>query len=821
MESAMNWFTKMMEGNYRRCLEQPIMIIVIVLFLCALAIFHARNFTFDASADTLTSKSDPELSYYRGVVERFGDSSFLVMTYTPKEGKLLVPSHLENLKNLESALLKIDGVKSLTSILDAPLLKSPPMPIAELARGFNSLRKDGVNLQQAEQELITSPLFKELLISIDGRSTVIQILLEGDDELDQLRKNRDALALKANLSLEEQTLLDELDNQYRARNENFKIRRAKIISDIRLLRDSASGSAIIYLGGVPMVAADMIDFIRSDVNLFGEGILFLSMVSLWFFFRRLRWVLIPLGTTVVTILLMIGLLGFLKQPVTAISSNFVSLLAIITISFTIHLIVRYRELRLENFSDSHADLVFEAMRSKLAPCVYTGLTTGVAFASLLTADIKPVIDFGWIMCVGIVVSFFVTYSFFASILVLLPKGKASVTLESQPIVIHWLGRVTLRYCTPVLVIAGISLLISLYGISKVSLDNRFIDYFKSGSEIHDGMTFIDRKMGGTIPLDIVISLPPYQSEEELFDDPFADEGVVDDFPEKYWYTPQMLQLLARFHEYLESRPEMGKSVSLSSLERVAREFNDGDPLDSLQLVAVLGLVPDDVRKSLIEPYGSPGTGELRISSRIHETGPSFSRGDLIGDIEKFAIDELKLQPEQIHVTGMTVLFNGMLNQLFSSQTSTIVFVLLATLFMFTVLLRSVTLGLLGLAPNILAAMVILAFMGFTGISLDMMTITIAAIVIGIGVDDAIHYLHRFKEEIDAGVNVTDAVVASHGSIGSALYFTSLTVIIGFSILAFSNFIPTIYFGLLTALAMVLALLANLTVLPALLLKIYR
>ena len=810
-----------MSKHYRRCLKQPIAIITTVLMLCGLAIYHARDFTFDASADTLISKNDPELIIYRSMVKNFGDAPFLVLTYTPRKGPLLIPRHLQKIKQLEAALLELDGIKSLTSILDAPLLRSPPMPISELAKGFNNLRKGGVDLALAEKELTSSPLFKELLISADGRTTVIRIDLVEDEALEQIRTQRDQLDQQPMRNADQQARLETLQDQYNDQNERDKAARQALIADIRALRDRESDDAQIYLGGVPMVAADMIDFIRSDMLLFGAGILALTLISLWVFFRRLRWVLIPLGTTAVTLLLMIGLLGYLKQPATAISSNFISLLAIITISFTIHLIVRYRELRLENFSDDHSALVFEAMRSKLAPCIYTGLTTGVAFASLLTSDIKPVIDFGWIMCVGIAVSFLVTYSFFASILVLLPKGKASATLNRQPTVTLWLGTLTLNNAGALIAIAGVSLLIGLYGISKVSLDNRFIEYFKVGSEIRDGMTFIDRKLGGTIPLDIVIDVPPFSAADSAVeDDPFA-AVEAESFPEKYWYTPDKIRILADFQRYLDSRDELGKTLSLSSLEMIARDFNEGKALDTLQLVAVLNAIPEDLRNALISPYASPHTGELRISSRLHETGPAFSREALIRDIERYAVDELGLQPDAVHVTGMTVLFNGMLNQLFSSQTSTLVFVLLATLIMFTLLLRSLTLGLLGLAPNILAAVVIMAFMGFAGIPLDMMTITIAAIVIGIGVDDAIHYLHRFKEERDAGASAREAVDRSHRSIGNALYYTSVTVIIGFSVLAFSNFVPTLYFGVLTALAMLLALLANLTVLPALLLKVYR
>lgn len=826
MASSQNRFREFMSKHYRRCLEQPLVIIAMMLVLGAFALHYARNFTFDASADTLIAQGDPDLLYQQHVTRQFGDAPFLVMTYSPKQQPLLSASNLETLADIEAALKQIKGVRSVMSILDAPLLKSPPIPLDQMARGYKTLRQPDVDLSLAEQELTHSPIFHNQLISADAQTAAIRIDLVEDAELNQLGTIRDQLRAKTRLSESESAQLARITQTYDARNEVHKAERDQLISDVRAVKRRFAENATLHLGGVPMVAADMIDFVRRDMTVFGGGILGLMLIALWFFFRRIRWVLIPLLSTAMTILLMIGLLGYLNQPVTAISANFIALLAIITLSFTIHLIERYRELRLETPDARHIDLVYQSMRSKLAPSIYTGLTTGVAFASLLSSDIVPVADFGWIMCVGLLVSLLVTYSFFASLLVLMSKGPASSTLGAQPWMTRWLAYLSLNHSGLLTLAAAVSLLISLYGLSLVSLDNRFTEYFKKGTEIRDGMTFIDQHLGGTLPMDILLDLAPYQAQDaELADDPFANPspaaGQADNFPEKYWFTPDKLRLLEKMDQYLQQRPEVGKVVSLHNLEQVARDFNQQAPLDAAQLVSVLNAVPESVRKQLIDPYASPKTGELRLATRIHETGPVFSRDALIADIKTFATAQLGLPADRVHVTGITVLFNNMLNSLFSSQTSTIGFVLLATLLMFILLLRSVWLGIIGLIPNLLAAVSILAFMGFAGIPLDLMTITIAAIVIGIGVDDAIHYLHRFKEERDAGASARDAVARSHGSIGNAMYFTSITIVVGFSLLSLSSFIPTVTFGLLTALAMIMALLANLTILPALLIKLYR
>jgi len=775
------------EDNYRRCLQQAWLILAMLVAVCALAAYHAQNFSFDASAETLIQQDDPELDYYESFNKRFDQAPRLFMTYTPKSGDLFGEKHLQRIGDLQQRLLDIADVRDVTSILDVPLLESPPVPLSSMASDFNTLRQPDADPQMAREELTGSPLFSELLVSADGQTTALAIELKSAPAAD-------------------------------------KQRRSEVIQAVREVRDTMSEHATLYLGGVPMVAADMIEFVREDAGSFGIGVLVLVCISLYAFFRRLRWVLIPLGTTAVTLLLTMGLLGYLDQPVTVISSNFVPLIAIVTISFTIHLISRYRELRYEGHSDSHLVLVSETMISKFAPCLYTALTTMVAFSSLLTSDIVPVVDFGWIMCVGIVLSLLVTYSFFASVLMLLPKGPAASTLGKSRGFTVWMQSLALHRQRWLLAAAVVSILASAIGIARLELGSRFTEYFREGTEIRDGMTFIDRKLGGTIPLEVVVEFTPFTgaaeaatSEEE---DIFAMEGAEESYPERYWFTPDRLATVGQLHDYLDQRREVGKVLSLASLEAIARRFNDGEPLGYVELTGVLGMVPTEVRRTLIEPYAAPRSGEMRISARLHETGPRYSIEALLADIRNFATQEMGLEAEQIRITGMAVLFNDVLGELLISQRSTLVFVVFATLIMFALLLASPTMAVIGVLPNVLAAAAILGLMGLMSIPLDMMTITIAAIVIGIGVDDAIHYLHRFKEEYAERGNAAEAIKACHSSIGHALYYTSITVMIGFSVLGFSNFIPTVYFGLLAALAMVLALLANLTLLPALLAKLY-
>ena len=811
-----------LSGLYRHLIGHPFLLLVLVLLVTGVFAFASRGFYYDASADSLVAEKDPELLYYRQVSHTFGGEDFLFLTYTPKFHAVFTPETLTKLDSLAKQLAAVPGVSKVTSILDAPLLQSPPVPLTEMAHGYRTLRSPDVDLKAAFTELTTSPLFKNLLVSEDGTTTAIRIDLAQDPHLKTLADKRNALRLLPHPTSADKTNLQQINAEYRqAYAANVKALEG-LLNHIRAIRDQASTDATVYLGGVPMIASDMMHYVKNDMLIFGVSCVLLMMVALYAFFRKLRWVFLPMLVTAISIICTIGLLGMLHKPVTVISSNFVPILVILAISIVVHLATRYREVLEKHPQLSCRDILHQTMVDKFAPTLYATLTTVAGFASLCTSSIVPVVDFGLIMCVGVVIAFVVAYAVFPVMLQIIPRKKLTEPTRDNctPLVRH-AYRLSRRKTNGVLLVAlGVGVL-TAWGMSRLSLENRFLDYFKTNTEIHQGLAFIDQEMGGTIPMDIILQFPPYHTQQLASTDDFYTEDA-DPYPQRYWFTPDKIDLLRKVGTYLDQRPEVGKVISLATLEEIAQSFNDGKPLSSVELVAVLGALPDAVRQEFITPYASPETGMMRISTRIHETGPRYPRDKLIADIKAFGTQTLGLPEGQLKVTGVNVLFNGMLKELFSSQTSTLGFVLAATFMMFWILLRSWRLAVIGVLPNTLAAFSMLGFMGFAGIPLDMMTITIAAIVVGIGVDDAIHYLHHFntcyQENPD---DVDEAVRRSHREIGRAMYFTTLTVIIGFSVLCFSNFIPTVYFGLLTALAMVLALLANLTILPTLLLKFYR
>lgn len=796
---------------YLKSLEYPRLILAFVTLLFLLALSFWPRFTFEASSDTLVVEGDPDLAYYREIEQRFGGEEMLFLTYSPVGQPLFSPEVLAEIAEIQSRMAALENVSSVFSILDAPLLDNNENRKISNNNEFLTLRSEHVDYERAQQELSNSPLYADLLLSRDAQTTALRLGLRFETELDVLREQRKRLQANGNGETAE---YNDIEARYAAEKLRYAEQREKVIAEVRAIRDSYDGHAQLYLAGVPMIAADMIAYVKNDVLVFGLLVTLIILVMLYVFFRRPRWVVLPLFSSALSIALLVGWLGLIRQPITVVSSNALALLAIISLSFSIHLIVRYRELLATEKSLSHAQLIVATMRSKFAPCVYTALTTIVAFASLSSSNILPVEDFGWMMCMGITFALFVSFSFFPALLLLLPRGEASSTL-GKPLAInrvfsHWAR----HRAAGILVFSFGLILVIFFGLYQVSLDNRFIDYFKDNTEIRAGMQYFDEHLGGTVPFDVIVKFEPYEAEELDEEDAFFFEEE-EDFPEKYWFTPDKLKLLQQLQQYLESQPQIGKIVSLATLEQVARDHNDGKPLDAVQLAVVLSALPEAIREQLIDPFADPASGEMRLNGRIKESGPFFSREQMVRDIRAFG-ESIGFADDEIRVTGMMVLFNNMLKQLFDSQTSTLVYVLLATLAMFALLLRSINLAILGVLPNVMSAATVIAFMGYAGIPLDMMTITIAAISIGIGVDDAIHYLHRFREEYAVTGDVFESVKRSHESIGRAMYFTSITIIAGFSALAFSNFVPTIYFGLLTALAMLFAMLANLTILPALL-----
>jgi len=817
----------------RVVLGHPKTVILCVLMAVGFLMFQARHFRLDASAETLVLENDEDLRYSRMINSRYGDQDYLVLAYTPRED-LLSQKTLDSIAQLRDGLKMLDNVESVLSILDVPLLESPPVSLKDVSGDLPTLETPTVDKELARVELRKSPLYKNLLVSSDLKTTALLINFKEDRLYHDLLQRRNELRQKkasGELSPQENTELSRVMEQFRQFRDEAKKQRHMDILMIRSIMKNYHEDADLFLGGISMIADDMISFIKNDLNIFGIGVLLFLIITLGVIFRRLRWVCLPILFCLVSVICMVGLLGWFGWEVTVISSNFISLQLIMTMAIAIHLIVRYRELLAQNPEESNRRLILNTVLVKLKPCVYAVLTTIAGFGSLVLCDILPVITFGWMMIAGLIVSLIVTFLLFPALLVLIPKDTPCLRREGRFSPTFILAGFTEARGLLIVVIGVIVLISSLIGISRLEVENRFIDFFKESTEIHQGMKVIDESLGGTSPLDVIVefeesaaitaSAGPVVAEE---DPDFNDFDEFDEFDEpssdaKYWFTADKMKRVKSVHEYLDGFPQTGKVLSLATMLEIAEKLNEGKSLDSLELALIINESPEEFKKMLIKPYVSVEHNQVRFWLRVRDSDKNLRRNEFLTKIKSDLPGMLGLDAEHIHLTGLMVLYNNMLQSLFGSQILTLAITVLALMSMFLVLFRSLKLALIAISPNLLSVAAVLGFMGLMNIPLDMMTITIAAISVGIAVDDTIHYIHRFRHEFKKDRNYLNTMHRCHGTIGHAMYYTSVTIIIGFSILALSNFIPSIYFGLLTGLAMAIALVAALTLLPQLLILV--
>jgi predicted RND superfamily exporter protein len=808
-------------------LQHPGLALAGVVLLIAFLGWHSSDFRLDASADALVLENDDALHYYREARERYGSDDYLIVTYT-LSGDLFSEATLADLRELRDELAALERVKSVISILDVPLINSPPVKLSDLEREKHTLDSPGTDKALAQQEFVDSPLYRNLIISPDKTTTALQVNFKRDETYFELLNERDRLREKRShdkLTPQEAELLDTVSRQFNTRNHRLQVQQHEDIAAVRRIMERHRARADLYLGGVPMIAADSIDFIRHDLRVFGLGVLCILVTIFALAFRKPRWVVLPMLTCTAAGLAMVGFLGLVDWPVTVVSSNFISLMLIITLSLTIHLIIRYRELCAANPSADQYSLVRATIRKMAIPCFYTAITTMVAFGSLLFSGIRPVIDFGWMMAIGIAVAFLLSFILFPATLMFLkpvpPTTTASHRLTAA--ITRFFATLIERHGKAVTGAFILIVILSIAGITRLTVENRFIDYYKPSTEIYRGMELIDHKLGGTTPLDVILDAPEsfLHPEEPPEEDPFMDEfdretaGSAGITGTSYWFNSYRLEEVAAIHDYLDDLPESGKVLSIITAVRMLKSLQDGASIDDYFLSILYRRMPDDIRETLFTPYLSADGNQVRFSIRVFESDESLRRADLLQKIHDYLTDELRIDESRVHLTGMLVLYNNMLQSLFHSQIMTLGVVFSAIMLMFLVLFRSLKMAVIAIIPNVVAAVQVLGLMGWLNIPLDIMTITIAAIVIGIAVDDTIHYIHRFTEEYRIDHDYWASVKRCHASIGHAMYYTTMTITLGFAILALSSFIPTIYFGLLTGFSMLVALLADLALLPLL------
>lgn len=805
-------------------LKYPVKVLLLLLLIISTLTYQATKLEIDASAETLLLDDDKDLKFAREVSKRYYKPSLLVITYTPKQD-LLSKNSLDNLKQLSQALEKIEKIDSVVSILNVPLIQSPIRPITDLIEGVNSLETADFDMDLVKKEFLNSEFYSNNLVSSDFKTTAVILNLKDDKKYFELLEKRNLLLTKkrnAKLSEKEKIALDKTIKEFKIYRDLLREKDETNIAQIRAVIKKYNSNATIFLGGIDMIANDIVGFVKNDLLIYGSTLILLLIFILWLIFRNPRWVILPITICVLSVISTAGILGLFNLEVTVISSNFISLQLIITLAIVLHLIVRYRELNLKYKNASQYKLVINTVLSKLSPSFFAIITTIIGFASLVLSSIQPVKNLGLMMSAGIAISLFIAFIIFPIILLMLPKrneyikqGKHS-KFSLIPLCISIVEK------KGIAIILGSILLVvfSIIGASKLIVENSFINYFKQSTEIYKGMKVIDQNLGGTTPLDVIIKFKEDKKENvlEVLDDEFADfeEELDSNSDEKqYWFSQDKMDTITRVHDYLENLEEVGKVQSLASVLKVGKLLNQDKELDGVMLALLYKKIPNEYKNMILSPYINIENNEARVSMRIIDSNENLRRNDLINKINRDLREIIRNKETTFQLSNLMILYNNMLQSLFDSQIKTLGLVIILLFAMFLILFKSIKIAIIAILANMVPISSIFGIMGFFEIPLDIMTITIAAISIGIGVDDTIHYIHRFKDEFKSDHNYLNAMKRSHKSIGYAMYYTSLVVIIGFSILVLSNLIPTIYFGLLTVVVMATILASALLLLPRL------
>ncbi len=715
------------------------------------------KFRFDASSETLVLEDDLSYELYEEMNDRFSSSDFLVVALIDQD--IFSNQGLINLRKLEAKLEDVINVSKVISILDAPLFEQPKLSLVKSATNDKYLLVDDLNLISAKQELIESPLFNQLIINNLGTAVAMQINLDDAEDYDiTVKQIRDILK----------------------EDKNFES----------------------FLAGPAMIVSDTIAYIKNDVLTFGFLTFVVFFVLLIVFFRDFWSAFVIMSNASLVIYITICLLGYFDWPISIVSSNFLTLLFISSVAVSVHMIVKLKEGKTKKFSYE------ESLAKIFIPCLYTALTTMVGFLSLILSNIQPVIDFGKMMAVGVIINLLISFVFIPALIGL--RGIAeSAEFSLSKIYYKYLYLNTKNlfknFGVPLIFLF---LPIFIYLSSGLKVENKFIDYFDESTEIHQGMKFIDEELGGTTPIDIVFTLP----EEEIFideDDLFFSEGSE---TSQYWWRQKNMRLLKSIQSDLNQFPELGKDLSIVNGVLLAEKLNDFNEMGDLELAFVKNsLLTNDKAKDVLNSYISPDDRSARITFRIIDSYKDINRNDLLMKIDSYLANKLKDTNVEYQLSGLGVLYNNLLQSLFGSQITSLTFVFGAIFLMLLILFRSLLTSLIVIFVPLVAVGFVFSFMSLFSIPLDIMTITIASISVGMSVDYAIHIAWRFREE--QKISRSSAEINTINSSGQAVLITAMTVIVGFLVFIFSNFNPTVLFGLLSAVAIFVSAALALRLIP--------
>jgi predicted RND superfamily exporter protein len=785
---------------YRRLLDRGWLAVVLAFAAGAVLLgLHLPRLTVDASTSLLLDEKDPDLTYYSRSRRLWpSDDEFAIVCCTRADW--FTPESLAVLRAIQADLEAVPHVRKVLSILSVPLLRQGPFPIP------TNVDAEGVDLAKAREEMTAHAVARGTFVSGDGRDAVLLAYLDQPPDYRRLDRERTEA-----LERGDDAAVAAGGAAWEAAGAELRVRRRAMVAGVRAVaaRRAPETAGPIRLSGLPIINLSLIEFVDHDVDWFGAASLLLFTAAFAAVYRRARWTVLPILSCALPVVLILGAMAGLGLKLTVITANLPLLLFVIMLPYTVYFIERYRERRARAPGESHVGSTAGAASDIWLPCIYSCTTTMAGFASLLTSGVKPVWWFGLMMTIGLAVGLGCAFLFLpaaARPLGALEDPRARAVPEPSGLV-RLLERLVLRAPLPV-VLSGVALVAAAaWGCTRITVENKFIDYFWPGTEIYDGLEHIDRRMGGTMFLDVVLT-----SREPGF-----------------FRTPAGVEAIRAASAHLAKVPEVGSVTSLATLLDEARKAK------ALGSLSMEGLSRFKAVEPLILDLATPDFSTARVTVRFRETAPTLHRRTVLDGLRADLARRPELAGLAPRITGVFLLYSNMLESLLRSQKDTFAMVVLAIYAMLLLLfgwidlrrrgpggsapgalLHAAALSLVVIVPQVIPALTVLGVMGIAGIPLDLITVTIAAIAMGVGVDAAIQYTVRYRIELDAaGGDRRAAVTRSHATIGRSIWIATSIMVAGFAVLALSDFVPTVMFGLFNALAMVMGQFAALTVLPSL------
>ena len=770
---------------------------ILVGFLAAAgaAAWLLRDFAVEAGTDVLLDQADKDLAYYNQTRADWETDEYVMVCARRNEG-WFTPDSLALLSDMVRTAKSLPHAKKLLTIGQVPLLRNQPPSVVGLPLPLYLLNDQGVlnpkaNLEKAREELLGHTHALGNLISADTKDLSLLVYLDVPEAVSRLEPEWNRL-LGSPRTDESSRRIEEIRAPYAAAIQETNLRRTALVA---ALRDAAGRwrpkvDGPVRLAGLPIINVVLREHIKADISTF--GVVSLTVFTLTFFlvYRRFRWVGYPIVSCVIPVLLMLGLMVLFGKKMTVITSNMPVLLFVLTLPYTVYFIERYLERRSLHPSEDPVETTARAPQEIWSPCLFSVLATMAGTAAHIPSGIIPVRTFGIMMTIGMAFSLGVVMLFLPATVVTLPgvTGRAAGPTSEPRGPLRLLLALVLRAPALVVLFSLAVFGVSVWGMTKIKVETKFIDYFHQKSEIYQGLDYIDNQMGGTTPFEVILTSPT----------------------PGFFKTAEGLAALEGVGKFFASVPETGNLRSIKTLvDEVRKGYRARDP-------QILGLLTG-FAKDQVKEFCNADFTKSRILVRMKETAPTLNRKAILGRLTAH-LDSLKdkeLKGVEARPTGVFLLYANMLDTYWPNTKKTFFLATAAIWLMLMLLFRSPIMAALVILPEVLPVFLVLGVMGFTGIALDMVTVIIASVALGIGIDAAIQYAVRFRRELEAANGDLElAIRRSHATIGRAILIATSIVFAGFAMLCFSQFVPTIYFGLFTGLAILMGLFASLTTLPA-------